>query len=96
MYSPHAQRIAVAILYQKQLIHRARTIPLRDLEGEVEDYELEMQMPPVVSSFVSSFIQDLSKLFWGDDSYFKFDQYQVNRKVLDERRDGIRLSGGNK
>ncbi len=95
MYSPRALKIAVAIMYQKQLIHRAKTIPLGDLEKEVKDYELEMQKPPAVSSFASSFIRDLSKLFWGDDSYFKFDQYQVNRKVLDERRDEIGLSGGN-
>ncbi len=79
MYSPHAQKIATAIMYEKQLVHRARTLPIKDLEGEVNDYERKAQAPDE-RGFVERFFD-----YWLGEDNFRFDQYQVNKGILRER-----------
>lgn len=77
MYSPHAQKIAAEIMFMKQLVLRAKTIPRGDLEKEVRDYESEMQMPDQ-----RGFVKRAFDYWFGVDN-FRFDQYRINKMVLD-------------
>ncbi len=79
MYSPHAQKLATAIMYEKQLVHRAKTLSLGDLEREVNDYEARMAAPEK-RLFVKRFFD-----YWLGEDNFRFDEYQVNKRVLRER-----------
>jgi len=80
MYSPHALRISTAIMYKKQLIERAKNMPLEDLEAEVRDYE-QRRKTPDKKGFIRQIIDELS----GADKY-EWDQYQANKKVLRVRK----------
>ncbi len=80
MYSPHAQKIATEIMYVKQLVDRARTLPLGDLENEVQEYEFEMERPDQRRFLKRTFD------YWSGVDNFRFDQYEVNKKVLGKRK----------
>ena len=79
MYSPHALKLATAIMYERQLIHRAKTLPMGDLEKEISDYEARM-VTPDRRSFMERFFD-----YWLGEDNFRFDEYQVNKRVLRER-----------
>ena len=79
MYSPITQKEAAGIMYRKQLLARARSMPLGDLEAEIRNYEHQLETPDT-RGFFKRILDELI----GVNSE-KWDQYQANKVVLRER-----------